>query len=297
MVDKLMMVPNRVLLYELYSYVSDMRSVLAMVNSYIKWHGMGKPDKEPFRTGTGEQEPWVHRGGLHAEFRRILPLDGQADLFPPPERDVPSSKVYTVRPYFPADKDSVYSVCLKTHDDGLNGSDIFPDHPDLVADESIGGLLFLSPEYCFVLEDETGICGYLVSCLDVKEYRKIWNRTWLPKMREKYSKPQKSNSTLTPSERLISTFYTDTRQPMEFVHKDYPAMLFVSVISSRISDISMPKQLLACGIKNLQAQGISGVHTVVKSNHINLIAWHIKLGFEDITEGSGSDKVVLGQHI
>ena len=29
--------------------------------------GLGKPDKEPFRTG--EQEPWVHRGGLHAEFR------------------------------------------------------------------------------------------------------------------------------------------------------------------------------------------------------------------------------------
>ena len=28
---------------------------------------MGRPDKEPFRCG--EQEPWVYRGGLHAEFR------------------------------------------------------------------------------------------------------------------------------------------------------------------------------------------------------------------------------------
>lgn len=29
----------RELLYELYKYVNDMRSNLALVNSYIKWHG------------------------------------------------------------------------------------------------------------------------------------------------------------------------------------------------------------------------------------------------------------------
>lgn len=29
--------------------------------------GIDKPEKEPFKSG--EQEPWVHRGGLLAEFR------------------------------------------------------------------------------------------------------------------------------------------------------------------------------------------------------------------------------------
>ena len=40
LVDKLVNIPNRELLYELYCYISDMRSILSMVNSYIKWNGM-----------------------------------------------------------------------------------------------------------------------------------------------------------------------------------------------------------------------------------------------------------------
>ncbi len=39
MVDKFVNIPNRVLLYQLYNYISDMRSVTSMVNSHIKWHG------------------------------------------------------------------------------------------------------------------------------------------------------------------------------------------------------------------------------------------------------------------
>ncbi len=39
LVDKFVNIPNRDLLYELYPYVCDMRSVLGLLNSYIKWHG------------------------------------------------------------------------------------------------------------------------------------------------------------------------------------------------------------------------------------------------------------------
>ena len=39
MVDKFVNIPNREILYELYNYVSDMRSVLSLVNSYIRWQG------------------------------------------------------------------------------------------------------------------------------------------------------------------------------------------------------------------------------------------------------------------
>lgn len=39
MVDKLVNMPNRVLLYDLYNYVSDMRGALSLVNAYVKWNG------------------------------------------------------------------------------------------------------------------------------------------------------------------------------------------------------------------------------------------------------------------
>ena len=34
---------------------------------FVYHSGMGQPDKEPFKGG--EQEPWIHTGGLHAELR------------------------------------------------------------------------------------------------------------------------------------------------------------------------------------------------------------------------------------
>jgi len=41
-VDKLVNIPNRELLYDVYAYITDMRSTLALVNSYIKWLGTNR---------------------------------------------------------------------------------------------------------------------------------------------------------------------------------------------------------------------------------------------------------------
>ena len=38
-VDKFVNCPNRAILYDIYAYISDMRSALSLVNSYVKWIG------------------------------------------------------------------------------------------------------------------------------------------------------------------------------------------------------------------------------------------------------------------
>lgn len=63
---------------------------------------------------SGEQEPWVFRGGLTADLQRLLPVDSGTDLFMYKAPEVPSSKIYTVRPYLPGDREQVYSVCTRT---------------------------------------------------------------------------------------------------------------------------------------------------------------------------------------
>lgn len=55
----------------------------------------------------------------------------------------------------------------------------------------IGGLLALFPQFCFLLEDETGICGYAVSTPNVQEYQKKLVESWLPLMKKKYPNPEK----------------------------------------------------------------------------------------------------------
>jgi len=39
-VDHFTDIPNRQLLYDVYTYINDMRTSLALLNSYVKWHGM-----------------------------------------------------------------------------------------------------------------------------------------------------------------------------------------------------------------------------------------------------------------
>ncbi len=68
MVDKFVNIPNRVLLYQLYNYISDMRSVTAMVNSHIKWHG----ETCVFCTGTD----LVLRAAHACQQGVLLTLDG-----------------------------------------------------------------------------------------------------------------------------------------------------------------------------------------------------------------------------
>ena len=56
-----------------------------------------------------------------------------------------------------------------------------------------GALLMFSPEYCFVAEDDVGICGCLLATLDSKKFWTKYELAYLPEMREKYEKPTAEN--------------------------------------------------------------------------------------------------------
>lgn len=60
-------------------------------------------------------------------------------------------------------------------------------------------MVTLSPDCCFVVEDDEGIMGYVVSALDAKYLKLRQVMAWLPAMREKYAKPVQSLE-LTPAE-------------------------------------------------------------------------------------------------
>lgn len=65
----------------------------------------------------------------------------------------------------------------------------------------VGHFLCLSPEYCFVVEDETGICGYALAALDARQLRTKCEICWIPELQKKYPAPKKENGEmLTPAE-------------------------------------------------------------------------------------------------
>merc|ERR1719431_1702420 len=149
---RLLKAPHRPLVFELYAYIWDMKYTIDMLESFVKWIALGhlpflscrllqgrlswctQGYREAFTSG--EHEPWVFRGGLVAEFQRMLPIEAARDLFSYGIPDISIAfQTLLVRPYSPADESTVYEICRKTCDDGSDGSHGFPNHPDLIGDK------------------------------------------------------------------------------------------------------------------------------------------------------------------
>ncbi|GIY72380.1 hypothetical protein CDAR_594351 [Caerostris darwini] len=287
--------PNRSLLYDLYPYIWDIKGVVSMLNSYLKWIALRRIPlpvsslisppftcyKETYMSG--EQEPWSFLGGLTSELQHLLPLESVNDLFlyKPPE--TPNNKIYTIRPYLPADEAQVYDVCRRTCDDGMDGSEVFPEYPDLIGDKLVGPFLCLSPEYCFVVEDENGICGYALAALDARQLKTKCEMCWLPELFAKYPAPKKSSGELlTPAEEIIAGFYNRQKvNPPDVVYIHHPSTLRMNILSS-VNDPSVPKRMLTCILSTLKANGSHGVFVDVTVGDKNIVDFFSKLGFLEI---------------
>ncbi|KAG8202078.1 hypothetical protein JTE90_010441 [Oedothorax gibbosus] len=287
--------PNRSLLYDLYPYIWDIKGVVSMLNSYIKWIALRRVPlpvstlisspftcyKEAFMSG--EQEPWSFLGGLTSELQHLLPLDSVNDLFLYKSPEIPNNKIYTIRPYLPPDERQVYDICRRTCDDGMDGSDVFPEYPDLIGDKLVGHFLCLSPEYCFVVEDETGICGYALAALNACQLRTKCELCWIPELQKKYPAPKKENGEmLTPAEEVIAGFYNRQKPgPPETVYVNHPSVLRMNILST-VTDSSIQKRMLTCIFSTLKANGSHGVFVEVTVGDKNIVESYSKLGFVEL---------------
>ncbi len=124
----------------------------------------------------------------------------------------------------------------------------------------IGGFLTLSPEYCFIVEDEVGICGYALAALDGQQFEKRVEIAWTPELTRKYPPPTdkiNSGQKLSPLEELINDMHSnsDVYSIPEVIYKNHPSILRMTLMS-HIMDLSVPKRILACVIAALKANGL-----------------------------------------
>jgi len=240
---------NRALLYDIFPYISDMRGILSMLRTYVKWLGKASvsaieeikdnsshisapvrqalKDKLMRKKQDGEEtsfqdltqttdwlspdpEPWVFRGGLSGEIQRLLPVHSSFDLFCHVVPIEPQVNTYVVRPFVPGDESLVTEVCYSSLNDDIR--EVFTDHKELPGDLLLGAILQLSSEYTFVVEDENGdICGYLSACLDSKKFWTKYELCYLPEMKLKYPEiSEKDDKSLSSFvKQTIKSFYVE----------------------------------------------------------------------------------------
>ncbi|CAG9761146.1 unnamed protein product [Ceutorhynchus assimilis] len=300
---------NREALYDLYSYIWDIQSVISLLNSYVKWLATGQfPSSMPSYTqGTftwfsrgwketfmsGDQEPWVFRGGLTADLQRLMPVDSGNDLFVYKVPDVPTSKLFTIRPYLPKDEEQVYNISNKTCKDGLEHSVALPPElKNIHADRIVGPYLIIHPEFCFVVEDDVGVVGYACAASDYKKFRVKEETAWIPEMCEKYPAHLGEGANKSIQE-CISHFHK-FKDEVFFDGTTHRSSLVCSLLPS-VLDQSVSKRLVTCLLASLRANGFFGVHVVMNVTDSYTRAFYGKLGFAAIANETMKGKIVMGR--
>ena len=230
--------PNRELVYNLYTYLWDIVSVVLMLVSYVDWLSMGRFSnkykqlvigRHTWFSGireafcSGDHEPWVFRGGLAADLQRLMPVDSGNDLFLYPYPDAPTSQIYTIRPFVPdSDTAACYSVALQTWDDGIDATQYFSGHPTLPGEKTIGAFINFYPEFGFVLENSVGeIVGFVFAAPNIREYHQRLTNVWLPELRFKFPLVESGEGELlTPGEVVINSLHKGTEPAPAPPHRD-----------------------------------------------------------------------------
>lgn len=180
--------------------------------------------------------------------------------------------------------------------EGMEDIPVF-EEPDLIGDRLVGGLLTLSSEYGFVLEDEEGICGYALGTVDVKPFIKKCQITWIPFMQEKYNKPD-GQKDLTEAEKMMLSFHEEEEGlPDSFLSK-FPSLIKVD-IHAKVTDPSVAKSMMGCLLSSLKANGSLGAFCKVHQTDKRMLDFYSKLGCFEVAkmEGFPKDFVIMGRSL
>ncbi|HUL50995.1 MAG TPA: GNAT family N-acetyltransferase, partial [Candidatus Nitrosotalea sp.] len=71
---------------------------------------------------------------------------------------------FNIRRCEPRDTAAAYEVCLRTGDNGNDATALYED-PNALGHLYVGPYLKLEPDLASVLEDDAGVCGYVLGAL------------------------------------------------------------------------------------------------------------------------------------
>lgn len=87
-----------------------------------------------------------------------------------------------------ADHAAMRLVCLKTGDNGKDASGR-EDDPDLLGTIYAVPYQVLEPDFAFVVENENGVCGYMLGALDTPGFNRRLERDWFAPLRRHLREP------------------------------------------------------------------------------------------------------------
>jgi len=215
---------------------------------------------------SGDNEPWIFRGGLTGDLERLLPLDNANELMVNKSPEHPLTTIYLVRPYRAADEETVMAIwrrCSTDTDPSFRG------YPDLSADRWTAPYLAFQAEHCLVLESDEGrVVGFAAAAPDAAQLQRKLEVAWRAELRLKYPLPETPPERRTPAEACIAALHgEDTLAPPPAVLERFKGSIQFAVLPS-VADASLVKRLVACSLAVLRTSGCFSAHVRVPAGDL-----------------------------
>jgi ribosomal protein S18 acetylase RimI-like enzyme len=187
-----------------------------------------------------------------------------------------SSEPVGIRPYQPHDLDDLYCICLKTSDNGQDGTALFSD-PKLPGHVFAAPYATFAPELAFVAQDAEGVAGYVLGAFDTRAFAQRQERDWWPALRAQYPERDLSADASLPERYLVGDIHRPWPTDDELT-RDFPSHLHIDLLP-RLQGRGIGKQLITLLISRLRDLGSPGVHLFVSRGNQNAIGFYEHLGF------------------
>jgi ribosomal protein S18 acetylase RimI-like enzyme len=184
---------------------------------------------------------------------------------------------FHIRPYQTKDHNDVYTICLKTGDAGSDASNLYKD-PNLLGHIYAGPYINLEPESAFMLEDEIGICGYIIGALDTQSFFNKVKSNWLPALQKQYTEPSEDSKPWTKDEECIHSLFHPEKPEL---FPDYPSHLHIDLLI-RAQGQGQGKIMMDHFMHYLQSQGSQGVHLGLGINNKRAFHFYKKYGLVEL---------------
>lgn len=202
-----------------------------------------------------------------------------------------------IRQARPDDAPAAYDVCLKTGDDGADGSRHFADDPEALGRLFVGPYLAFEPALSLVLEDAAGVCGYVLGAFDSRGFYARYEAEWRPVLCAQFPMPAGDPSGWTRTEEVHSWYH----EPDYFCpdpYEQWPSHLHIDLLP-RAQGHGHGRRMIEALLARLRQAGSPGVHLGVRPHNLRAIGFYEHLGFRELArrgDGNGAS-VYMGRSL
>jgi ribosomal protein S18 acetylase RimI-like enzyme len=192
-----------------------------------------------------------------------------------------------IREFHHSDIPHLMEICLKTGDDGKDGTDCYSD-PHFIGQLYALPYVIHNPELCMVVHEHEIPVGYILGTDDTKEFYRWMENQYLPTLRRRY--PSGMQCASRTEEFFLSLMHTD-RSLVE-VDPRFPSHLHINLLPTAQGK-GLGHQLITRFTEKLSELGSRGAYLHTGPENGKAIAFYQRNGFEIIEEKPGSVKLAL----